>query len=589
MLRRIESDVTAQEPVQILIVDDHRDNLLALEAVLSPLGHRMLRAASGGAALKVLLEEEIALILLDVAMPDVDGYEVAELIRGRQANRDTPIIFITANQKSASAVFKGYSVGAVDYIFKPVSTDVLISKVNVFVDLYRRSRALKRQAQDLRRAHDELDLRVRERTEELARANQRLKAVIAQRRRAEAERAELLDREQKARREAERVNRTKDEFLATLSHELRTPLNAMLGWAHLLETGHLEPASAQRAVKVIKSNALAQKQLIEDILDVSRIINGKMMLKMSSVDIRGIVDGALDALRPAAEAKRITITIDVPDVLDTCGDRDRLQQVVWNLLSNAIKFTPRDGRVDVRVENLGTDLRIVVADDGLGISPAFIPHIFDRFSQADSSATRAHGGLGLGMAIVRHLVELHGGTVQAESEGEHRGATFTVTLPIRVYEPPPEEPLPVPQQQAEPDVPWGELPRLDGVTVLVVDNELDARQIVAAILQQKGAVVTEAASADEALELAAGRDFDLIASDIAMPGTDGYEMMRRLRQGSCRFIPAIALTACVAPDDIAAALSAGYQKHLEKPVYAPALIRAAWELAVAPRSMATGS
>ena len=589
MLRRIESDVTAQEPVQILIVDDHRDNLLALEAVLSPLGHRMLRAASGGAALKVLLEEEIALILLDVAMPDVDGYEVAELIRGRQANRDTPIIFITANQKSASAVFKGYSVGAVDYIFKPVSTDVLISKVNVFVDLYRRSRALKRQAQDLRRAHDELDLRVRERTEELARANQRLKAVIAQRRRAEAERAELLDREQKARREAERVNRTKDEFLATLSHELRTPLNAMLGWAHLLETGHLEPASAQRAVKVIKSNALAQKQLIEDILDVSRIINGKMMLKMSSVDIRGIVDGALDALRPAAEAKRITITIDVPDVLDTCGDRDRLQQVVWNLLSNAIKFTPRDGRVDVRVENLGTDLRIVVADDGLGISPAFIPHIFDRFSQADSSATRAHGGLGLGMAIVRHLVELHGGTVQAESEGEHRGATFTVTLPIRVYEPPPEEPLPVPQQQAEPDVPWGELPRLDGVAVLVVDNELDARQIVAAILQQKGAVVTEAASADEALELAAGRDFDLIASDIAMPGTDGYEMMRRLRQGSCRFIPAIALTACVAPDDIAAALSAGYQKHLEKPVYAPALIRAAWELAVAPRSMATGS
>ena len=580
--------MNAQQPVQILIVDDHRDNLLALEAVLSPLGHRMVRAASGRAALKVLLQEEIALILLDVAMPDVDGYEVAELIRGRQANRDTPIIFITANPKSASAVFKGYSVGAVDYIFKPVSADVLISKVNVFVDLYRRSRALKRQAQDLRRAHDELDLRVRERTEELARTNQRLKAVIAQRRRAEGERAELLGREQEARREAERVNRTKDEFLATLSHELRTPLNAMLGWAHLLETGQLEPNSVQRAVKVIKSNALAQKQLIEDILDVSRIINGKMMLKMSSVDIRGIVDGALDTLRPAAEAKRITVTIDVPDVLETCGDRDRLQQVVWNLLSNAIKFTPRDGRVDVRVDNLGTDLRLVVSDNGQGIAPAFIPHIFDRFSQADSSATRAHGGLGLGMAIVRHLVELHGGTVQAESEGENRGATFTVTLPIRVYEQPVEEPLPAPQQEVEPDAPWAELPRLDGITVLVVDNELDARQIVAAILLQKGAIVVEAASAEEALELAARRDFDLIVSDIAMPGTDGYEMMRRLRQGSCRFIPAIALTACVAPDDIAAALSAGYQKHLEKPVYASALIRAAFELAVTRRSLATG-
>jgi signal transduction histidine kinase len=581
--------MNAHEPVQILIVDDHRDNLLALEAVLSPLGHRMYRAASGCAALKVLLQEEIALILLDVAMPDVDGYEVAELIRGRQANRDTPIIFITANAKSASAAFKGYAVGAVDYIFKPVSADVLISKVNVFVDLYRRSRALKRQAQDLRRAHDELDLRVRKRTEELARANQRLKAVIAQRRRVEAERADLLGREQEARREAERVNRTKDEFLATLSHELRTPLNAMLGWSHLLETGQLEPDSVQRAVKVIKSNALAQKQLIEDILDVSRIINGKMMLKMSAVDIRGIVDGALDTLRPAAEAKRITVTVDVPDVLETCGDRDRLQQVVWNLLSNAIKFTPRDGRVDVRVENLGTDLRIVVSDNGLGIAPAFIPHIFDRFSQADSSTTRAHGGLGLGMAIVRHLVELHGGTVHAESEGENRGATFTVTLPIRVYEQPVEEPLPAPQQAAEPDVPWGELPRLDGITVLVVDNEVDARQIVAAILQQKGAVVAEAASAEEALELAAHRDFGLIVSDIAMPGTDGYEMMRRLREGSCRFIPAIALTACVATDDIAAALSAGYQKHLEKPVYAPALIRAAWELAVAARSIATGT
>src|SRR3989449_1617404 len=256
----------------------------------------------------------------------------------------------------------------------------------------------------------------------------------------------------------------------------------MLGWAHLLETGQLDADSVQRAVKVIKSNALAQKQLIQDILDVSGIINGKMLLKMSSVDIRGMVDGAPDTLRPAAEAKRITVTIDVPDVLETCGDRDRLQQVVWNLLSNAIKFTPRDGRVSVRVENLGTDLRIIVSDNGHGIAPAFLPHIFDRFSQADSTMTRAHGGLGLGMAIVRHLVELHGGTVQAESEGENRGATFMVTLPIRVYEDPVEQPLPTPRREAEREVPWAELPRLDGINVLVVDNEIDARQIAGAIL-----------------------------------------------------------------------------------------------------------
>src|SRR5882762_1109646 len=546
-------DMSVQQPMQILIVDDHRDNLVALEAVLSRLGHRILLAESGRAALRILIQEDVALVLLDVAMADMDGYEVAALIHGRPANRDTPIIFITANPKSAAAMFKGYSVGAVDYIFKPVSADVLISKVNVFVDLYQRSWALKREAEELGRAHAALDLRVRERTEQLARANERLKAVIAQRRRAEGERADLLRREQEARREAERVNRMKDQFLATLSHELRTPLNAMLGWAHLLETGQLDPDRVQRAVKVIKNSAFAQKQLIEDILDVSRIINGRMVLNMSSIDIRGIVDGALDTLRPAAEAKQITVTTEVAaDVLETCGDRDRLQQVVWNLLSNAIKFTPRDGRVDVRVENLGTDLRIVVSDNGHGIAPAFIPHIFDRFSQADSSPTRAHGGLGLGMAIVRHLVELHGGTVQAESEGENRGAMFTVTLPIRVYEQPVEEPMPMPQQELEPDAPWAELPRLDGITALVVDNELDARQIVAAILLQKGAMVAEAASAEEALELAAHREFDLIVSDIAMPGTDGYEMMRRVRQGSCRFIPAIALTACVAPDDIAA-------------------------------------
>jgi signal transduction histidine kinase len=580
--------MNAQPSVQILIVDDHRENLLALEAVLSPLGHRILPADSGRAALKILLQEEVALILLDVTMPDVDGYDVAELIRGRPANQDTPIIFITANSRSASAAFRGYSAGAVDYIFKPVPADVLISKVTVFVDLYQRSWALKRQAEELRRAHAALEFRVRERTDQLAQTNQRLRAVLAQRRRGEAERAELLRREQDARREAERVNRMKDEFLATLSHELRTPLNAMLGWTQLLETGQLEPDRLQRAVNVIKNNAFAQKQLIEDILDVSRIINGKMTLKMSGVDIREIIDAALDTLRPAAEAKRITITTDVPAGLDTCGDRDRLQQIVWNLLSNAIKFTSRDGRVAVRVEHRSPDLRIVVSDNGCGIDPAFLPHIFDRFSQADSTSTRTHGGLGIGMAIVRHLIELHGGTVLAESDGENHGATFTVTLPIRAYEEPVELPPPTPRQAAEDDLPWAELPRLDGLTVLVVDNELDARQIAATILQEKGAAVTEACSADEALQLVSRGQFDLIVSDIAMPVTDGYEMMRRLRQASCRFIPAIALTACVTPDDIATALAAGYQRYLPKPLNAAALIRTAAEVAIAARTTAPG-
>jgi len=227
-----------------------------------------------------------------------------------------------------------------------------------------------------------------------------------------------------------------------------------------------------------------------------------------------------------------------------------------------------------------------VSDNGRGIAPAFMPHIFDRFTQADSTVTRAHGGLGLGMAIVRHLVELHGGTVQAESEGENHGATFTVTLPIRAYEEPVEPPPPAPRQATEQEVPWAELPWLDGLAVLVVDNELDARQIAAAVLLQKGARVTEAASAEEALELAAAGHFDLIVSDIAMPVTDGYAMMRQLRRQTGRFIPAIALTACVTPDDIATALAAGYQSYLPKPLSAAALIQTAAQVALAARATA---
>jgi CheY-like chemotaxis protein len=264
-------------------------------------------------------------------------------------------------------------------------------------------------------------------------------------------------------------------------------------------------------------------------------------------------------------------------VPETCGDRDRLQQVVWNLLSNAIKFTPREGRVAVRVDTLGADVRIVVADNGQGIAPAFLPRIFDRFSQADSTVTRAHGGLGLGMSIVRHLVELHGGTVKAESEGEGRGATLTVTLPIRVYEKPSEPPPSA--DESERDVPFAELPRLDGVRVLVVDDEPNARQVASAILQQKGAAVAEAASAEKALELVASGRVDLIVSDLAMPVTDGYEMMRQMRQGSGRFVPAVALTAGVDPEDVTAAFAAGYQRHLPKPVSAAALVRTAAELA----------
>jgi signal transduction histidine kinase len=320
----------------------------------------------------------------------------------------------------------------VDYLLKPFTPEILRSKVAVFVELYQKREALKRQAQALQRAHDELEERVRTRTRELAAANESLQLEIEERRRVEADRVLLLESEQEARAQAESVNRLKDEFLATLSHELRTPLNAILGWAQLLTSGKADPAMFERAVGVIRNNAMAQSQLVEDILDVSRIIGGKLRLKLGVVQLSEVIEAALDSVSPAAGAKGITIERDMPAIDPITGDRDRLQQIVWNLLSNAVKFTPREGRVTVRLSRSRDDVVISVEDTGIGITKDFLPYVFDRFSQADGTATRRHGGLGLGMAIVRHLAELHGGTVRADSAGENQGATFTVIIPLRL-------------------------------------------------------------------------------------------------------------------------------------------------------------
>ena len=425
-------------PVDILLVDDHEENLLAIEAILVEPSYNLVRAASGRAALKEVLRRDFALILLDVAMPDLDGYETAELIRSRARSRQTPIIFLTANYRSDAQVFRGYAVGAVDYLFKPFSPDILKSKVSVFVELYLKREALKRQTQALLRAHDELEERVRARTRELAGANASLRAEVEERKRIEAERLVLLESERRARAQAEAVNRLKDEFLATLSHELRTPLNAILGWSHLLTSRQTDATMVERAIGVIRNNAMAQSQLIEDILDVSRIIGGKLRLKMASVPLSEVMDAALDSVSPAADAKAIQIERHIDAIDPITGDYDRLQQVVWNLLSNAVKFTPRGGRVTVSVQRREDEVVLQVKDTGIGISPQFLPHVFDRFSQADGSATRRHGGLGLGMAIVRHLIELHGGTVRADSPGEGLGATFTITLPT-LLQPEPED------------------------------------------------------------------------------------------------------------------------------------------------------
>ena len=557
---------SVRKRVNILVVDDRDENLMALEAVLSDPSYRLVRAKSGREALKEVLDQDFALILLDVVMPGVDGYETATLIRERPRSRQTPIIFLTANDFGVNYVFRGYTVGAADYLVKPVPADVLRSKVAVFVELFRRQEAL-------RQGFEELESKIAERTKELATANVALSAEIEERAKVEKERVLLLKREQSARLEAERANRLKDEFLATLSHELRTPLNAIMGWAHVLTQTSHDRDTVQRAANVIRQNATSQAQLIDDILDVSRIVGGRLVIESGSVPVKRVIEDAIDSLMPAASAKAIQVYRDLQDDLSVLGDRDRLQQVVWNLVSNAFKFTPKGGAVTVRLNDVDGDVQVEVVDTGIGISPDFLPFVFDRFRQADSSMSRRHSGLGLGMAIVRHLVELHGGTVTVESAGENKGATFRLRLPRQTGPVPNEATIP---GRALPDeLPTSDLDRLNGVHVLIVEDDADSRNVLALLLQRLGALVEAVASAKDAYERLSMRRPDVLVSDIGMPDEDGYSLIRRVRElcGDHR-VPAIALTAYARKQDAEAALGAGYDQHLPKPVAPADLIKA---------------
>jgi PAS domain S-box-containing protein len=412
---------------------------------------------------------------------------------------------------------------------------------------------------------------------------------VSDRKRAEAERELFLSREQAARLQAEEANRVKDEFLATLSHELRTPLTAILGWAHMLKAGGLDEATARHAVETVERNALAQRQLVEDVLDVSRIVTGKLRIEQSAVNLLDVVRAALDSVRPAAEARRIELQCSFdPRAGKVAGDPSRLQQVVWNLLSNAVKFTPRGGVVRIGVERLLAQTRITVSDTGQGIAPDFLPYVFDRFRQADGSTTREHGGLGLGLAIVRHLVEAHGGSVHAYSTGAGAGATFTVDLPPLPGDPPVEaQVLKAAEQQtdarpADTEDEGDVAPPLVGLSVLLVDDDEDAMEMLAAFLGRGGAEVKTAVSAAAALKELGVRAFDVIVSDIAMPVVDGYDLMRRVRAlGEERGgrTPAVALTAYASDADRAQALRAGYQRHLAKPVEPRELLQVIADLA----------
>jgi signal transduction histidine kinase len=381
----------------------------------------------------------------------------------------------------------------------------------------------------------------------------------------------MLHRIQQREAELREANRLKDEFLATLSHELRTPLNAILGWTKLLRAGALPPGSTDRALEKVERNAQAQARLVEDLLEVSRITSGKLRLDLREVDLAAIIHAAAESVRPAAQARDLTFeTTGLDQRLPTVGDPDRLQQVIWNLLSNAVKFTPAGGRIAILLERAGGSDTLVVRDSGIGIEPAFLPHVFDTFRQADASSTRQFGGLGLGLSIARRLVELHGGTIAATSEGAGRGATFTVRLPARAPAKAPEPALGT-RLAAEIAAAAG---KLTSTTILVVDDEPDALEMLVSVLSSAGATVLAAASADEALQLAIQRRPHVLVSDLGMPGTDGYALLGQIRETLGADAPhvAIALTAYAGERDRARSAAAGFHRHIAKPLDPLALV-----------------
>jgi len=818
---------TGQPEAKILLVDDQPKNLLALSAMLEPLGQEVVQASSGKEALRHLLREEFALVLLDVQMPVLDGYEVAELIRARERSRAVPIIFLTAIHRDQRLVARAYTVGAVDYILKPIEPEILRGKVAVFVELYQKSQIIARQAEELRRAAERQIADFRRTSEhrytmlaesmpqivwtsdrqgelrygnrrwfecaglpeseplswqsivhpqELAEFSRGFAQALSDQRAWEAEfrlgnvaerrfrwhlvrmlpeydstgeinawvgtntdidarkRAEqslqtlaaltrhlgevtdrshgleevlattlpllgdcavlylrtdetvtkrasasliadlnledprfdlgpstvcfdgkpevlasvagilgesgparagehvwflhelgvscyicwplfirdrvfgslvflsrdperryqdsdlelakdvagrmataldnvgLYELAQSERAKLQDANRAKDMFLATVSHELRTPLNAIVGWGQMLRSGGLSRETEQRAIDTIERNGRALAQLVADLLDVSRVVSGNLHVDESPVDLRAIVESALDAARPVAASAGIELSAELPDKpLRSTGDATRLQQVVGNILGNALKFTTQGGHVALALKVEDSWVQIVISDDGPGIAPEFLPVMFDRFRQADSGLQRSQRGLGLGLAIVKHLVELHGGTVTASSDGLGKGSRFTVTLPLRAAK---TLSVPPPLADAYDEAEGHEVPpELTGIYALLVEDDPDGCTLMQMMLRRFGAEVTAVSTAAEALESVRARRPDVLVSDIGLPDSDGYALLKRVRESN-RDLPAVAVTAYASRQDVAKALAAGFQAHVAKPVE-PAQLSAA--------------
>ncbi len=572
--------MSASSPIRVLLVEDNAGDARLVREHLSDVqggqAFALEHAQTLSVAIGSLASSRPDMVLLDLSLPDSFGLETLE--RWQRTAPDLPVIVLTGSDDEALAV-TAVREGAQDYLVKGrIDGDLLAQAIRYAIER-------KRVQEDLRLVNDELERRVEARTAELRDSNLRLQSEIAERTLAQQRAAELLESEQAARQMVESANRSKDEFLAILSHELRTPLNAILGWAEILRSGEPDRSEMREGIEVIERNARAQARLVEDVLEVSRIICGKVRLRLGPLDLTSVIDAALTSARPAAAAKGVSLRriVDAMPV-SIQGDPDRLQQVVWNLLSNAIKFTPGGGTVTVRATQANGQSVVEVIDTGIGIKADFLPFVFDRFRQFDGSITRSHGGLGLGLSITRHLVEMHGGTITASSDGDGKGALFTILLPLSAG----GEPVPGTEASDARSGRGGSgaapgLPSLESYKVLVVDDEPDSRRVVVRLLSRARAQVREAESVATALAVLGEWTADVLISDIAMPGEDGYSLLRRLRASPdehLRELPALALTAFVRSEDQAQALAAGFQMHLPKPFEPAALLHAVATLAV---------
>jgi len=529
-------DHNPYDKVNILLVDDQPGKLLAYEAMLSDLGENLIKASSGREALEHLLKTEITLVLMDVSMPDLDGFELAEIIRQHPRYEKTAIIFVSAVHLSDLDRLKGYESGAVDYVSVPVVPELLRAKVTVFAALYRKTR-------EAERLTAELERRVAERTAELEASVARQIDLARQ----------LLD-----------ADRRKDEFLALLAHELRNPLAPIRNAVNIMHMKGLDDPDLIWCHDVIERQAKQLTRLVDDLLDVSRITKGKIRLRTEQLDLRDVVRDAVETSRPLIDEMGHQITVEMPETpLLVRGDPARLTQVVANLLNNAAKYQMENGTIMVRIEHDGTDSVIVVKDGGIGITRESMPRIFDLFAQGERAPDRAAGGLGIGLSLVRQIVELHGGTVRAESPGPGLGSEFVVHLPASI------DSLTTQADGTSAAVLSVDAPR----RILVVDDNVDAAESMAMLLRLRGHEVVVAHNGEDALRLAGERPPSVVLLDIGMPGMDGYEVCRRFRTSGLGEMRIIAMTGFGLEQDRQRSKEAGFDAHTVKPVAIAELVK----------------